>query len=52
MSSDEFKPATEHPGARKLRVTVEQHIVACPACEARYSDRLDKCPECGERRIE
>ena len=51
MSADEFKPADEHPYNR-LRVAQEQHIIACQACEARYSDRLEKCPECGEPREE
>ena len=49
MSTDEFKPADEHPHNR-LRIAQAQHIIACPACEARFSDRLPKCPECGEPR--
>lgn len=47
MSADEFTPADEHPVYR-LRMTMKQKIISCQNCEARYSDKLDKCPECGE----
>lgn len=47
MSADEFRPADEHPHNR-LRIAQNQHIIACSSCEARFSDRLEKCPECGE----
>lgn len=49
MSADEFKPADDHPHNR-LRIAQHQHIIACSSCKARYSDRLENCPECGEPR--
>lgn len=31
----------------KLRVTVEQKIIACEGCDCRYSDKMGTCPVCG-----